>query len=43
MEHFDTTKEAEENFYDIIILEEYVEDDELSTAEEGFMRGYLAS
>ena len=33
--------EDEENFYNAECLEEYVEDDEISAEEEGFMIGYL--
>lgn len=33
--------EDEEDFYKVEYLEEYVEDDEISGLEEGFMVGYL--
>lgn len=33
--------EDEEDFYKIENLEEYVEDDEIDSSEEGFMIGYL--
>ena len=35
------TEESEEDFYNAEYLEEYVEDDEISAEEEGFMIGYL--
>ena len=35
------TEESEENFYSAEYLEEYVEDDEINAAEDGFMLGYL--
>ena len=31
------------NIYEEYIIEEYIENDEISGAEEGFMKGYLAS
>lgn len=34
-------EEPEEDFYNVEYLEEYVEDDEISGMEEGFMLGYL--
>ena len=34
-------EEFEEDFYNEKRLEEYVEDDEISSEEEGFMIGYL--
>ena len=34
-------EEHEDDFYNEQYLEEYVEDDEISSGEEGFMRGYL--
>ena len=37
----ETFEEFEEDFYDIIYLEKYVEDDEINAEEEGFMIGYL--
>ena len=33
----------ERTIYELAMLEDYVEDDEISVEEEGFMRGYLAS
>lgn len=35
------SNESEEDFYNEKYLEEYIEDDEISNEEEGFMRGYL--
>jgi len=35
-------EEDEEDFYSQKILEEYVEDDEINSMEEGFMVGYLS-
>ncbi|HII17652.1 TPA: hypothetical protein HA361_07110 [Candidatus Woesearchaeota archaeon] len=31
----------EEGFYDLTVIKELAEDDEISAAEEGFMSGYL--
>ena len=31
------------DIYEEYIIEEYIENDEISGAEEGFMKGYLAS
>lgn len=36
-----TFGEAEEDFYNVVHLEEYLEDDEINAEEEGFMIGYL--
>ena len=33
--------ENEEDFYNLEFLEEYLEDDEINSEEEGFMIGYL--
>jgi len=33
--------DSEEDFYNEKFLEAYMEDDEISSIEEGFMRGYL--
>ena len=35
------SEESEEDFYNIEYLEEYIEDDEINSMEEGFMIGYL--
>ena len=35
------TEESEEDFYNAEYLEEYMEDDEINSLEEGFMLGYL--
>lgn len=35
------TEDSEEDFYKVEYLEEYMEDDEISSEEEGFMIGYL--
>ena len=32
----------DKTIYELSMLEDYVEDDEISVEEEGFMRGYLA-
>ena len=37
----EVNEEEEEDFYNEKVLEEYVEDDEISGNEEGFMIGYL--
>ena len=34
-------EESEEDFYNVEYLEEYIEDDEINSQEEGFMIGYL--
>ena len=34
-------EEVEEDFYNVEYLESYMEDDEISGGEEGFMIGYL--
>ena len=34
-------EESEEDFYNEKYLEEYVEDDEINSLEQGFMIGYL--
>lgn len=39
----DEFKEESEDFYSEKVLEESVEDDEISGMEEGFMRGYLGN
>ncbi len=31
----------EEDFYNVEYLEQYIEDDEINSEEEGFMMGYL--
>ena len=36
------SEEDYEDFYNEIYLEESMEDDEISSGEEGFMRGYLS-
>ena len=40
MEH-ESSDDSEEDFYDEKFLEAYMEDDEISSIEEGFMMGYL--
>ena len=37
----ETCEESNEDFYNEIYLEESMESDEISSIEEGFMRGYL--
>ena len=37
----ETFEESEEDFYNVVYLEEYVEGDEINAEEEGFMIGYL--
>lgn len=37
----ETFEESEEDFYNVVYLEGYVEDDEINAEEEGFMIGYL--
>ena len=34
--------EEHKDFYDAVVFEELLEDDELGVFEEGFMRGYMA-
>ena len=35
------SEESEEDFYNLKNLEEYIDDDEINSEEEGFMIGYL--